>query len=502
MKPYDSLMEKYREVAVVGSVKRLLDWDLRTYVPPQGIRLRSEQLNIMERVSHRMLTSNELVTLLKESEKNADALDEVQRRNLYLLRREHDIAASVPENLVADLAKQKATAREAWLRAKLAHEWKPFEPELEKVVDLSVKRAEATMQARGASCAFDAMIDDLDKGTKHGRLAVLLADLRASLVPLVRKYSEASVGLDTSILRRRVPIEIQHNIVRDAVASIGYDTTSEMARGRIDETEHPFTEGYFDDVRITVHPYEDRPFDALYDGLHEAGHALYGQNVNHDWMYQPVGEAASMGMHEAMSRFAENMIGRSRSFWVYYLPKWKEFTGSAFSDVQVDNLLRAINKVEPSKIRIYADELTYSLHVMIRFEIERGLFEGELEVSELPQVWNDLYDKYLQIRFDHDGEGVLQDMHWSAGYFGCFQSYVLGNVYGGMLLRKMEEENAAWSEQVEKGRPGAVIDWLRDRVQRWGAMYDPEELVKNATGSPVSPEPFVQYLTKKYSSIW
>lgn len=501
-KEYKKLMEKYREIALVGSVQRLMEWDLETCMPPQGIGLRSDQLNVLERVSHRMLTSDELVTLLKESERGAGSLDEVQRRNLHLLRREHDIAMSVPENLVADLASQMATARDVWARAKAARNWKMFEPELQKLVDLSIKRAEATMHAKGASSVFDAMIDDYDKGMTHEQVARLLTDLRGSLAPLVRKYSKASGKVDASVMKRHIPIETQRNIVGDAAALIGYDTTSDKACGRIDETEHAFTSGYFNDVRIALDYLEDDPFYALHGGLHEAGHALYEQNLNHEWMYQPVGRAASAGIHEAMSRFAENILGRSRSFWVYYLPRLNELTGNAYSGVQLDDLLRAINKVEPSKTRITADELTYSLHIAIRFEIERDLFEGRVKVSELPQVWNDLYDKYLQVRFDHDGEGVLQDVHWSVGGYGCFQSYALGNVYGGMFLRKMEEENRAWSDEVEKGRPGIAIDWLRDNVQHWGAMYDPGELVEKVTGTSLTPEPFVQYLTKKYTSLW
>lgn len=502
MKQYDRLMEKYREIALVESVMESLNWDLETYMPRQGTSLRSNQLGVLERLHHRMLTSNELAGLLRESEKGVKSLDEVHQRNLYLLRREHDIEMSMREDLPAELTAQKTIAWDAWSKAKAARKWELFEPELRKLIDLSIRRAEATMHARGAASVYDAMIDDFDRGMTQTQVAELLGDLRVSLLPLVRKYQDASRDVDTSFKRRQVPLAVQRELVRDATALLGYDTQSDKAWGRIDETEHPFTSGYFDDVRVTVHYYEDDPLCALYDGLHEAGHALYEQNMNHDWMYQPVGRGASEGMHEAMSRFAENILGRSRSFWVHYLPRFKQFTGSAFSDVQLDDLLRAINKVEPSKTRLTADELTYSLHIAIRFEIERNLFEGKVEVSELPQIWDDLYDKYLQVRFDHDGEGVLQDVHWSVGFYGGFQSYALGNVYGGMFLRKMEEENSAWSEEVEKGGPGVAIDWLRDRVQHWGAMYDPEELVEKVTGTSVTPEPFVQYLTKKYSSLW
>jgi carboxypeptidase Taq len=502
MTSYNKLMEKYREIALVDSTARLMEWDLETYMPPLGLALRSNQLGVLKRVLHRMLVSDELAHLLKESERDANSLDEVQKRNLDLLRREHEIEVSVPEDLVAALASQMALARDAWVKSKMAGKWGLFEPELLKILDLSIKRAEATMHAKGVSCVYDAMIDECDRGMTQRQVAKLLTDLRDSLLPLIRRFQEASREVDTSFMRRQVPVSIQREIVRDATALIGYDTRSDKAWGSIDETEHPFTSGYFDDVRITVHYFENDMFDALFAGLHEAGHGLYEKNLDHNWMYQPVGKAASGGMHEAMSRFAENMIGHSRPFWTHYLPRLKTIAGGALSDVGLDDLLRAINKVETSKIRVTADEVTYSLHIVIRSEIERRLFEGSVTVSELPHLWNDLYKKYLQVEIDDDSEGVLQDVHWSVGYFGGFQSYALGNLYGGMFLRKMEKENGNWSDEVEKGRPEIATDWLKDNVQHWGAMYDPNELVEKVTGTSLTHEPFVQYLTKKYSSLW
>lgn len=502
MTSYNKLMEKYREIVLVNSAEQLLEWDLETYMPPNGLTLRSDQMGVLKRMTHRMLVSEELAHLLKESEDGAGSLDEVQRRNLYLLRREHDIEASVSEDLVADLASQSAVSRAAWLKAKMARNWALFEPELQKLVDLCVKRAEATMHARGVSCAYDAMIDDSDKGMTHQQVGEVLTDLMDSLVPLIRKYQEASNETDRSFMRKRIPLQTQREIVRDATGLIGFDARSDNAWGRIDDTEHGFTSGYFDDLRIAIHYLEDGVFESLFCGLHEAGHGLYERNLNREWMYQPVGRGASGGMHETMSRFAENIIGRSRAFWSYYLPRMKALADGALSDVGLENLLRAINKVEPSKIRVDADEVTYSLHIVIRSEIERRLFEGDLPVSELPHVWNELYKKYLQLEIANDGEGVLQDIHWSTGYFGGFQSYALGNIYGGMFLQKMEQENSAWSDEVEKGRPGMAIGWLRDNVQRWGAMYDPPDLVRKVTGTSLTPQPFARYLSKKLSSLW
>ncbi|MCU0860223.1 MAG: carboxypeptidase M32 [Thermoplasmata archaeon] len=499
---YNKLMEKYREIELIGSVIRIMDWDMETYMPPNGLTLRSNQLGLMKRISHRMLVSDELGALLKDAENGAGSLGDVERRNLHLLRRERDIATSVPEDLVAAIGEQGAISRDAWVKARSTNAWTIFEPELRKLVDLSIRQAEATMHARGVSTVYDAMIDDNDRGLTQGQVAELLGGMRDSLVPLVRKYGELSSKEDTSVLRRKLPLPVQKEVVKDATTLVGYDTTSESAWGRVDETAHPFTTGYHDDVRITVRYNEKEPLNPLYGGLHEAGHALYERNLNHDWMYQPVGQAVSSGMHEAMSRFVENMIGRSREFWTYYLPRLNTITGGVYRDVDVDGMMRALNVVEPSKIRVDADEVTYSLHIAIRSEIERSLFGGDIDVSELPGVWNDLYAKYLQVEIDNDAEGVLQDIHWSLGVYGGFQGYALGNVYGGMFLKEMDRQLDDWHSEIAKGRPAVAIDWLKDNAQRWASLYDADELMKKVTGSSLTPAPFVEYLRKKHEGLW
>jgi len=502
MGSYEKLMEKHREYFLADTASELLNWDLETYMPPLGIAQRGEQLSLLERMKHRIWTSDEFGRLLSESERNADALNDVQRRNLDLLRLTYDTAVSVPEDLVAEVERHRAVSWGAWAKAKAAHDWKVFEPELVKMVELTTKYAEATMRARGVANPYDAAIDVFERGMTQEKAARLLGDLRDSLMPLIRKYTDACRAIDTSFTNRAVPLDAQRKIITDAVNLVGYDTVSDKARGRIDEAEHPFTIGRLDDVRITVHYYEDALLNALFSGLHEAGHALYEQNRNRDWMYQPVVASAGMGVHEAMSRFVENMLGRSRSFWRYYLPRLNSLTNGAFSDIELKDFLRAVNKVELSKIRVNADELTYQIHVVIRFEIERKLFAGEIAVSELPQIWNELYDKYLQIQFQDDSEGVMQDVHWSHGYFGYFQSYSLGNIYGGMFLQKMERELSSWTDEVERGNPRAAIDWLKDNVQCLGALYDPMVLIERVTGHAPTVEPFVGYLKRKHSDLW
>ncbi len=500
--PYDRLLAKYRESALMDSVYLLLLWDMDTYMPPGGVDLRGEQLGLNRRLSHRMLTGDELGNLLAECEGSKGSLDEVQARNLHLLRRERDIAVSAPEDLVAAHAKQTAIARGAWAEARNAKDWKVFEPELEKMVDLATRMAEATMAARGAKTVFDAMIDDYERGMTNGQVASLLTGLRNDLVPLTDRFSEASRSVDPKLLMRKVPVPAQREVVKDIVNLLGYDTVSDKARGRVDDTIHPFTVGYFDDVRITVHHSDEGIFDSILGAVHESGHAMYDQNLNHDWMYQPVGSAASMGVHESCSRFFENMIGTSRAFWSFYLPRFKGLTGGAFDDVPLDLLVKAVNRVHRSKIRTKADEVTYCIHIAIRFEIERALFTGKVTVKELPHMWNDMYDRYLQVEVKDDVEGVMQDIHWSTGAFGYFQSYAMGNLYDGMYVKKLQTALPGWQDEVARGNPGAVVSWLRENIHRWAGLYDPADLVERVTGSQLTSKPFVEYLERKYSSIW
>ncbi len=502
MSSYDRLMEKYRETVLIDSTVLTMMWDMETYMPPGGTDMRGDQLGLLRRLGHRLLTSDELGRLLGECERERASLDEVQSRNLHLLRRERDIAMSIPEDLVGEYTKQTATARDAWARARNAKDWRVFEPELERMVDLSAELAEAAMEARGTRTVFDSLMYDYERGMTGDQAAEILAGLRRDLVRLTDKFAPASEAAGPSVLLRKVPLQAQREVVKDVVNLLGYDTVSDKARGRIDETIHPFTTGYVDDVRIAIKLKDDGLFDTLLGAMHESGHAMYDQNINREWMYQPVSHPASMGVHESCSRFVENMIGTSRQFWSHYLPRFKELTAPAYSDLQLDGLMRSLNRVARTKIRVKADEVTYCIHVAIRFEIERALFGGKVAVKELPHVWNDLYDRYLGVKVEDDVEGVMQDVHWSAGSFGYFQSYAMGNVYDGMYVERLDKDMPGWQQEVAEGRPQAVIGWLREEVHRWGSLYDAAELVEKVARRPLSPEPFTRYLERKYSALW
>ncbi|TET30792.1 MAG: carboxypeptidase M32, partial [Candidatus Heimdallarchaeota archaeon] len=279
-------------------------------------------------------------------------------------------------------------------------------------------------------------------------------------------------------------------------------TNYDLNAGRIDETVHPFSTGYYDDVRVTTNYHLDDFSSSFFSVLHEIGHALYDQNMPQKHKYQPVGSYVSDGFHESQSRFIENFIGRSSEFWQYFLPKFKEITGGIFEDVELDPFVRAINRVIPSKIRVEADPVTYSMHVIIRHEIEKDLFAGKISFDDLPQIWNSKMKEYLGVDIDNNAEGLLQDVHWSGGGFSSFPSYAIGNIIDGQLLWKMDQEIPDWRKDMQKGDLNKVIDWLKTKVHQMGNLYDPLELVKKITGEELSTKYYLNYLRKEYSKIY
>jgi carboxypeptidase Taq len=502
MEAYDNLMDRMKDYYLLYSATGIVAWDFETYMPPSGLILRSEQMGVLRKLIHRMEADPEIGKLLKVLESSSESLNEIQNRNVFLVRREYDMKTKIPEDLIARIAKQTTISLETWKKAKAANDWKRFEPELQKTVDLARERAEIEMDVKGISNLYDSMLDEFERGIPSAQISKVFGELRKKLVPLTQKCAESSKLLDTSFLGKVVPIDAQKEIAKDLATLVGYDTVTEHAGGRIDEVEHPFTSGYYDDVRITVKYHEDNLSSAIYAILHEAGHALYEQNLNPEWKYQPLGVSASYGIHESQSRFIENLIGRSPEFLLFYLPKLKEFTGGTFPGVDNATFIKAMNLVEPSLIRIEADEVTYSLHIIIRFEIERDLFSDKITVSELPQVWNEKYEEYLGIDVHDDTNGVLQDTHWASSYFGYFPSYALGNIYDGMLLDKLKQDLPQWLNGVANGDILPSIEWMKNKVHLESAMYDPTDLMEKVTGKKLTAEPFLKYVEEKYSAIF
>ena len=283
--------------------------------------------------------------------------------------------------------------------------------------------------------------------------------------------------------------------------TLGYDTSSAIAGGRIDETEHPFTTGYYNDVRITTHYYENDVVSSIFSVLHETGHAIYEQNLNPEWQYQPVGSTCSYGIHESQSRFYENIIGRSREFWITFLPKIQQITPT-LGQIGLNQFLQLINRVERSKIRTEADEVTYNIHIIIRFEIERDLFADKIDVNDLPDIWNRKYEEYLGVEIKDDSEGIMQDTHWASGLYGYFPSYALGNIYDGQILEALNQDLPEWRNQLSQGEIKEVNSWLKEKIHNKGNYYDPEDLIEIVTGNKLNPSLFIKYLTDKYNKLY
>ena len=502
-KNYEKLMEHSKELAIVNSAGAILHWDMETKMPPRGVELKSQQLAFLQKTAHQLLTSSESGKILDSIEKDPgyDSMDQMSKRNVYLARKAYDEATKLPEKLVVDIAKQQTVGVNIWKKAKAAKDWDMFMPELVKMKELTIRKAELLMEIKEADTPYDALIDDYEPRMTADTITRVFDEMKKGLQRVMDRVLKHQ-DVNKEFLSRPVPVEIQEKIGESMARFVHYDIESENAGGRIDSTEHPFTTGYYTDVRITTHYHETRFLSSVYSILHEAGHALYEQGLPKEWMYQPVGTSASYGIHESMSRFVENLIGRSPEFWEFYLPELKRLTGDTFKDIDKERMLKAANHVVPSKIRIEADEVTYGFHIVIRFEIERDLFSGKVEVSELPQVWNEKYMDYLGVEIENESEGVMQDTHWASGLFGYFPSYALGNIYDGVWVSKLDKDLPEWRREIARGRFGIIKEWLTENVYGYGNLYDPEDLVEIVTGVGLVVDPFIDYLDRKFARIY
>ena len=502
MDSYVTLCEKTKTLIQFQSAVSIVQWDLHTMIPPRGQQQRADQLAVMSKIYHQLCTDPEIGVLLSDIEPQVHTLDMYQQREIELVRRNWELQSALPEKLVHEEVKQRSIATTKWRKAKSTSDWKIFEPELEKLLSLSMKRAELLMTPTGTSDPYDAFLDINSPKMRSEVISRIFNDLRSKLVPLVKEYSEMCQDVRSDFTKSKVPKDIQRSLVTDLVNYVGFDTTSENAGGRIDESAHPFTSSFFDDTRMTVHYEEDNIFQAIFGGLHEAGHSIQGQSRNPKWKWMYLGDKSSAGINESQARFVENIIGRSPEFWTGYYDRFLELTNNVFTDITPTEFLQAANRVSPSKIRVTADEMTYALHIIIRYDIEIALFSGKLYPKEIPQVWNEKYDKYLGVEIKNDTEGALQDTHWAWAYWGYFPTYSLGNIYSGMILEKLECERPDWKNNLSKGKPETVIDWLKSNVHFKANLYDPQEMMKEITGKSLTAEPFIKYLKEKYSTLF
>jgi len=501
---YKKLLERNKDILVLGSAATIVNWDMETMMPPKAVELRSEQLSLLSKILHKMSTAPAFGNLLDEVLRHpkCETLTEIEKRNVYLIKKSYEEQTKLPTKLVAAIAKQQTISVNTWKRAKAQKNYALYKPELEKLVSLNKQAANILMKVKQSRTPYDALIDIYEPKINAQAIAEIFSKLQIGLRKLLAK-TQAGTQPDMSELQQPVAVEKQRQIAKLLMQTLGYETQpSTNAGGRLDETEHPFTTGYYDDVRITTHYHQDNFASSVFSVLHETGHALYEQGLPQDWKYQPVGTACSMGVHESQSRLYENVIGRSKEFWTSLLPKMKTAAAPSLSNLQIEKFIRAVNAVKPSKIRIEADEVTYNLHIIVRFEMEKDIFADKIKVSELPEVWNQKYKDSLGVTVENDSEGVMQDTHWASGLYGYFPTYALGNIYTGQIIDSLQKENATWRNELAQSNLTIVRKWLVRNIYNQGNLYDPVDLVKKATGTKLTVRPFLEYLTMKYSELY
>ena len=495
---YWDLLSRWKEVALLRSCAAVLGWDERTYMPRGGAAHRAEQQALLAGMVHGRATAPEMGELLSQIEEGDEVFEtgSTIAANLREIRREYDRRVKLPRSLVEALARATTLAEHAWEEACEASAFEPFRPHLEEVVRLTQEVA-ATLEI--GDRAYDALLDGYEPGETSANLKKVFGALRNELVPLVAAIVDSGRVPEASILTRPFPVASQEAFGKAVAEAIGFD----FERGRLDVTVHPFCTGIGPgDARITTR-YDERQFGQAFFGiLHETGHGLYEQGLDAAHAGTPMAEAVSLGIHESQSRMWENFVGRGRAFWEHFFPKAQVIFPKALGDVSLGAFYSAINHVRPSFIRVEADEVTYNLHVLLRFELEEALVEGELKAAELPGVWNERVEQYFGMRPPDDARGCLQDVHWSAGLIGYFPTYTLGNLYGAQFFEQAREDLGDLDEQFAVGEFQPLLGWLREKIHRHGKRYRAPELVKKVTGKPLDHGAFMAHLRTKFGPLY
>jgi carboxypeptidase Taq len=495
---YQRVCRHVAQTAMLSSIGSLLEWDERTKMPEAAGPYRAEQTALVSGLVHQRWTDPQLLAELSELAEGPLAADPTSdaAATIRRLKRHVDKQVRLPQSLVEELVRTSVLGQQAWERARRQKDFKLFQPLLQKTVELKRRQAEALGYP---DVPYDALLDDFEPDERTANVGRVLAGLREKLVPLVAAIREAPRRPNPALLKREFPVAAQEALGLEAARAIGFD----FRRGRLDVTTHPFcsTLGPHD-CRITTR-YDEHFFNAAFFGiLHEAGHGLYEQGLPPEAFGLPLGEAVSLGIHESQSRLWENFVGRSRAFWEFLYPAARRRFPAALGDVLLDDFYFATNDVRPSLVRVEADEATYNLHILIRFELEQALLDDRLRVGDLPGAWNERYQQDLGIRPADDVEGVLQDVHWSAGLVGYFPTYTLGNLYAAQFFAEADAQLGGLDVQFAQGRFQPLREWLCENIHRHGRRYTAAELVQRVTGRPLGPEPLVAHLWAKLAPLY
>jgi len=495
----NDLKSRLHDNVVLGSVDSLIGWDQQCYMPTGGASGRAEQMALLSRLKHEWLTAPETERLLTAAERESVDLSPHSDDAAYLrvARRDFELATKVPTELVSEIASTSALAHEEWVKARANNDFAHFAPWLEKNVDLA--RRLADYLGHGGE-RYDALVDQYEQGATADSVRKVFETLKPELVSLVRAITERGKAVDASPLRRDFDESAQLAFGEGVIRKFGFDFT----RGRQDRAVHPFcTTISHGDVRITTRFERNFLSPALFGTMHETGHALYEQGVKAEFDGNILFGGTSLGIHESQSRLWENLVGRSMPFWERFYPDLLSAFPGVLDDVALPDFYRAINKVEPTLIRVEADEVTYNLHILLRFEIEIELLEGRLSVKDAPEAWNAKMQEYLGLTPPTNSAGILQDVHWSGGMIGYFPTYTIGNVVSVQLYEKANEDlGGNIPDQIRAGEFGPLLQWLRTNIHGYGRKYPPKELLQQATGRGIDAQPYLAYLRNKFGSVY
>ncbi|MEJ2484578.1 MAG: carboxypeptidase M32 [Anaerolineales bacterium] len=491
------LKEILGTMADLGHAAALLSWDQETYMPPGGVESRGHSLATLGKMTQEIGTDEKVGKLIEElepwaAEQDPDSDD---ARLVVVFRRNYDKAVKVPPEMVAERAMLSTQAIAAWQEARHKSDYAIFEPYMEKIVDFNQRYVELF---KPYDHPYDVLLDDYEPMMKTADVKKIFADLRPKQVALIEAISKAE-QVDDGVLFKHYPEKDQLDMGVEIIKALGYD----FNQGRQDKVTHPFMQTIgFGDIRVTYRVDENFFNTYIFSIMHEGGHAIYEQGMPKSLSRTPLYDGASLAIHESQSRMWENLVGRSLPFWEWYYPKLQQRFPEQTRGVSLETFYKAVNKVEPSFIRVEADEATYNLHIMLRLEIEIGLLEGTFKVSELPQVWNDRFEEYLGVRPKNDAEGCLQDIHWSMGLFGYFSTYALGNLVSLQLWEKINQDIPDLDDKIRSGEFGDLLGWLHKKVHVHGAKFYPQDLIQRVTGSKINGDAYIKYLENKFSGIY
>ncbi|MGO9974218.1 MAG: carboxypeptidase M32 [Solirubrobacteraceae bacterium] len=491
-----ALRARMADIEDLGFATGVLSWDQQTMMPPRGAEARADALATLTRISHEMFVSAETGRMLDAaaSQLTGSEPDGDDGRLVAVVRRRWEKRRRVSSELAADMARAGSLGQEAWTVARRESDFAAFAPYLQRNLELAQRYVDCF---DGYECAYDVLLDDYEPQMRTTEVQRLFTELRSELVPLIAKV--AALPLDDSCLHGHFPVESQRALVAGVLALMGFDPTG----WRLDDSAHPFMTSFgAGDVRITTRWDETFFASALFGAMHECGHGLYEAGIAPSLQRTPIGRPDSLGLHESQSRLWENIVGRGRSFCEVIAPRIARQFGGTLADLDGETLFRAVNRVQPSLIRVEADEATYALHIVLRFELEQELIDGRLTVADLPAAWNARFKQYLDIDVPSYADGVLQDVHWSAGMVGYFPTYALGNLIAGQLWARVREDIPDLETQVAAGELSALRAWLGDRVHRHGSKFPTTELLERVVGGPIQVQPFMSYLKLKLSGVY